>query len=151
MNEEPKRISELNKTEKTALILKALQKDGFNSNQSSQLLEISRARVSQVSKRLRTGGLLFPLVKKAKDSISLLLNGQPVGKMREVKGSDVLTAAKMVLDRYEPVINKTESTNVTMDFEITPENRQRYKRLLGIIDAEYEVISEPKSLPGRQE
>lgn len=131
MSTELKKIKDLNKTEKTAILLEALRKEGYNDNQIAQLVDLSRSRVCQVSKKINKG-TLNPLVNKAKKSVKLLLEGQPVGTMKEVKGADVLTAAKMVLDRADPIVNKIESTNVAITYEIKPEERDRYRAVLGL-------------------
>lgn len=142
---EEKKLGDLNRTEKQAIILSALMKEGYNQNQASKLLEVSRVRVCQVNKKIKQG-VLSPLVNKAKKSVALLLEGKPVGDMQSVKGADVLAAAKMVLDRADPVVNKTENTNISVQYEIKPEERDRYKAALGIIDAEFEVLPENQKL-----
>lgn len=138
---EYKDVSELNRTEKSAVIVAALQKEGYNDNQISKFLEVSRARICQVNKKVKQGSL-HPLVNKARKSVKLILSGLAVGTA-EPKASDVLTAAKMVLDRSDPITVKTENTSLHMTVEITPADRNRYKKALGIIDAEYEVV-QPK-------
>jgi transcriptional regulator len=135
---EYKDVSELNRTEKSAVIVAALQKEGYSDSQISKFLEVSRARVCQVNKKIKQGSL-HPLINKARKSVKLILEGKSVGNA-EPKASDVLTAAKMVLDRSDPITVKTENTSVHMTVDITQEDRNRYKKALGIIDAEYEVI-----------
>ncbi len=126
-----KKISELLPSEKIAIVLTALQKEGYNQNQVAQLINMSRSRVCQVNKKVNKG-TLNPLVNKAKKSVKLLLEGRPVGMMKEVKGADVLTAAKMVLDRSDPITVKTENTNVSLTLDIKPEERERYRAALGL-------------------
>jgi predicted XRE-type DNA-binding protein len=137
-----KKLNDLNKTEKTAIILTALHKEGFNDNEASKLLEVSRSRVCHVHKKINSG-VLNPLVNKAKRSVKLLLEGKPVGQMKNVSGSDVLQAAKMVLDRADPIIQKNENINKTYTYELKEADREKYKRALGIVDAEYEVLPPP--------
>lgn len=146
MANEPRKIDELSETEKKAIIIQALNKEGFNDNQASKLLAVSRARVSQINKKARSG-VLTPLVHKAKKSIGLLVEGKAVGDMKDIKGSDVIAAAKMVMDRAEPIVSKVESTNTSTFVygQISDGDREKYKKLLGIIDAEFEVV-EPKQL-----
>jgi transcriptional regulator len=134
-----KKVGELNRTEKAAIIVAALQKEGYTDSQISKFLEVSRARVCQVNKKIKQG-TLHPLVNKARKSVKMILEGKAVGTA-EPKASDVLTAAKMVLDRTDPVTVKTENTSVHMTVDITAEDRSRYKKALGIIDAEFEVIT----------
>lgn len=140
------KLKTLSRTEKQAIILNALMKEGYSQSEVATLIEVSRNRVHTVHKKVQTG-VLNPLVHKAKKSVKDLLEGKPVGAMREVRGSDVLTAAKMVLDRVDPVTVKTENTNISMAFELTSEDRHRYKNLLGVIDAEFTALpNEPQLL-----
>lgn len=134
-----KKVSDLNKTEKMAIVLQALHKEGYNDNQASHLLEVSRARVCQVHKKIDKG-VLNPLVNKARKAVKLVLEGKAVGEAAP-KASDVLTAAKMVLDRVDPIINKVESSQtIAHTYELKDEDRAKYKKALGIIDAEYEIL-----------
>lgn len=151
MANEPRKIDELSETEKKAIIIQALNKDGYNDNQASKLINVSRARVSQVNKKARSG-VLTPLVHKAKKSIGLLVEGKTVGDMKDIKGSDVIAAAKMVMDRAEPIISKVESsnTNTFVYGQINEGDRQKYMKLLGIVDAEFEVV-EQKQLEHKDE
>jgi hypothetical protein len=149
-NELAIRVKDLKETEKKALILEALQKAGFSDYQAAQLMNVSRQHVSQVSKKVKKG-TLNPLVTKAKKAVKSILEGKPIGDVRDVKASDVLTAAKMVLDRSDPVTTKVENTHVNVNYDLRPEDRDRYKKALGIIDAEYEVLPEPTALPAPEE
>jgi hypothetical protein len=149
-NELAIRVRDLKETEKKALVLEALQKAGFSDYQAAQLMNVSRQHVSQVNKKIKKG-TLNPLVTKAKKAVKSILEGKPIGDVRDVKASDVLTAAKMVLDRSDPVTTKVENTHVNVNYDLRPEDRDRYKKALGIIDAEYEVLPEPTALPAPEE
>lgn len=150
MNSDPKKIKELNKTEKKAIILQALQKEGYNDSESSQLLDVSRARVAQINKKTRSGKLSPILdkstIKKVKKNLAMLIDGQPVGAMDSIKGADVLGAIKIAADRIDPPVTKTENTNISARMDIRPEDRERFGRLLGlkVVDAEYELLPEPE-------
>jgi len=145
------KISVLSETEKKALVLEALHKAGFNSYQASQLMNVSRQHVSTIEKKIKKG-TLNPLVHRAKKAVKSILEGKPIGDVREVKASDVLTAAKMVLDRSDPVTQKVEQTRVNLTYDLREEDRNRYKKALGIIDAEFEVLPESQRvLPAPQE
>lgn len=145
------KISVLSETEKKALVLEALHKAGFNSYQASQLMNVSRQHVSTIEKKLKKG-TLNPLVHRAKKAVKSILEGKPIGDVREVKASDVLTAAKMVLDRSDPVIQKVEQSHTNVHIDLRDEDRNRYKKALGIIDVEFEVLPEPqRTLPAPQE
>jgi predicted XRE-type DNA-binding protein len=139
-----KELTALNRTEKAAIIQQALQKEGFRDAEIARLMSVSRTRVHNVNKKIESG-VLNPLVTKAKKAVKSLLDGKLVGEMREVRGSDVLTAAKMVLDRADPITQKVESTHHTFNHELKETDRDRYKKLLGIIDAEFAVV-EPKQI-----
>jgi len=147
----PAKVSRLSETEKKALLLDALQKQGYSDYQAAQLMNVSRQHVSAVNKKIKKG-TLNPLVTRAKKAVQSILEGKPVGAVKDVKASDVLTAAKMVLDRSDPLTTKVESTHVNMNVELRDEDRSRYKRALGIIEAEYEVLPESaQALPAPQE
>lgn len=126
-----KPIAELTKTEKKALILEALAHEGYSPYQAAILLDVSKQLTYRIDKQMRQG-LLTPLVRKARKSIGLLVEGQPVGQMTEVKGSDVTTAIKMVVDRYEPIIQRIEQKSLSLrgSVDLTEEERERYQKLL---------------------
>jgi predicted DNA-binding protein (UPF0251 family) len=144
-SETPKNIKDLSKTEKSAIILEALMKEGYNQNQAAHLMKVSRAYTNQLNKNIKQG-TLNPLVAKARKSVKAILEGKKVGDMGEVRGSDVLTAAKMVLDRADPVTQKIQNTNVSVSYELPAPDVDRYKKALGIIDAEFVVLPD-KPLP----
>lgn len=138
----PKSVAQLSATEKKALILEALAKEGYSPYQAAQILGVSKQLTYRIDKQMRMG-LLTPLILKARKSIGLLVEGKLVGEMTEVKGSDVLTATKMVVDRYEPVVQKIQQSSVKMSVNLTDEERSRYNKLLGLdkpIDAKFETV-----------
>lgn len=142
----PNPFKSLNKTEKAAIIQEALIAQGFRTNEIAHLTSVSPQRVVAVNKKV-AAGTLNPLVSKAKKAVKSILQGKKVGDMSDVKGSDVLTAAKMVLDRADPIINKVESSSkISHVYELKDEDRDKYKKALGIIDAEYTLIPENQKL-----
>jgi hypothetical protein len=144
MSEELKKVSLLNKTEKRAIVLKALNDAGFNDNQAAGLMEVSRQRVSVVQKGIKKG-TLNPYVTKAKKAVKAILEGQLVGKAESIKTADILNAAKMVLDRADPVVQKLEQSHLHVNVEIKDEDRDRYRRALGVVvEAEFEPVPERK-------
>jgi predicted XRE-type DNA-binding protein len=146
MSEEAKKVSLLNKTEKRAIVLKALNDAGFNDNQAAGLMEVSRQRVSVVQKGIKKG-TLNPYVTKAKKAVKAILEGQLVGQAESIKTADILNAAKMVLDRADPVVQKLEQSHLHLNVEIKDEDRDRYRKALGVaIEAEFEVIPEVKQI-----
>ena len=128
-----KPIGELTATEKKALILEALAKEGYSAYQAAQILGVSKQLTYRIDKQMRQG-LLTPLVKKARKSIGLLVEGQPVGQMKEVKGSDVTTALRMVVDRYEPIVQRIEQKSLALrgSIDLSEEEREKFQKLLGI-------------------
>jgi hypothetical protein len=143
----PTKIAELTETEKRAIVLQALEKEGYNDSQASQLMGVSRARVSQVNKKIKSGKLspLFKkgTIKKVRENLEKLIDGQPVGTMASVKGADILGAMKMIADRVDPVVVKTENTNTSRK-EITPEDTAKFRKLLGlpVVDAEFQIVEQ---------
>lgn len=131
MADKSRPIAELSATEKKALIIEALEKEGYSAYQAAQILGVSNQLAYRIDKQMRQG-LLTPLVKKARKSIGMLVDGQPVGEMEEVKGSDVIGAAKMIMDRAEPIVNRIEQKSLSMTVTLTDEEREKYHRLLGV-------------------
>lgn len=136
---EDKLIRHLNMTEKRAIVQQALTAQGFRTNEIAHLTNISPQRVVAVNKKI-AAGTLNPMVGKAKKAVKMMLQGKKFGDISEIRGSDVLTAAKMVLDRVDPIVNKNENLTRTYTYELKAEDRDRYKKALGIIDAEFTVI-----------
>lgn len=138
-SEKPRNIWQLGKQEKTALILDALMKAGYSNGDAAHLLDVTRQYTFKLNKKM-SKGTLNPLVNKARKAVKLILDGKPVGVMKGVTGADVLAAARMVLDRSDPVKVVSENTNISMRIDITPDKRERYLKLLGIVDAEYKML-----------
>ncbi len=127
----PKTIAELSATEKKAIILEALLKIGYSPYQAANIMGVSKQLTYRIDKQMRQG-LLTPLVKKARKSIGLLVEGKKVGDMEEVNGSDVIGASKMVIDRYEPIVTKIEQKNLKVNVDLTVEEREHYAKLVGL-------------------
>jgi hypothetical protein len=141
MPDKPKSISDLSKTERKALILEALAKQGYSPYQAAQILGVSKQLTYRIDKQMRAG-LLTPLVKKARESVEALVQGIPVGYMTEVKGSDVIAADKMVIDRYEPIVQRIEQKSLKVIADLSDEERQRYQKLLGMTPQPLPVLPE---------
>lgn len=139
----PRPIAELSATEKKALILEALYKEGYSPYQAAMLLNVSKQLTYRINKQMRQG-LLTPLIKKARASIEKLVDGIPVGYMVEVKGSDVIQASKMVIDRYEPIVQRIEQKSLSLrgSIDLSDEERERYHKLLGM--SQQKLIEEKK-------
>jgi hypothetical protein len=56
-------------------------------------------------------------VNPALKSLKRLIKGEPVGTVKEVKDSTVLSAVKMVVDRHQPAVKQA---HVTYDSVLTP-------------------------------
>lgn len=130
-NHPSKPLIELSATERRALVLEALLKEGYSPYQAAQIMGVSKQFTYRIDKQMRQG-LLSPLVKKARKAVGMLVEGQKVGQMEEVRGSDVIAASKMVIDRYEPIITKIEQRSMKVSFDLTPEEREHYTKLLGV-------------------
>lgn len=132
--------------EKTTVIIKALQEQGFNNNEAAKLLELSRQYTHRLGKPERVGAL-FPLIKLAQKAVKTTLKGEAVGSASTPKAGDVIAAAKMVLDRSDPVIQKLETTKTTYNIDLPTEDRDKYLKALGItpekvIEANYTLVEE---------
>lgn len=128
----PRPIADLSLTERKALILEALEHEGYSPYAAAQILGVSKQLMYRIDSQMRQG-LLTPLVKKARKSIGMLVEGQLVGQMTEVKGSDVTTAAKMIVDRYEPIVTKIEQKSLRLSANLSDEERSRYQTLVGTV------------------
>ncbi len=145
-----KEAKELTVTEKKAIIIKALEKEGYAGTQLAVIMGITRQRVHQISK---SKSVLAPLVKKAKKSLRMLAQGKIVGSMAEVKGSDVIGAAKIIMEHAEPVTQRIESRHVSMTVDMSAEERSKYQKLLGLdaIEAEFEEVPAQKLIEENKE
>jgi hypothetical protein len=156
-----KDLSNLPEEAKKALIVRALSAQGYRPTDAAALLNIQRSYVAKVSKR-DAQGLLAPLARIARRSIKQLAKGELVGAMTEVRGSDVMTACKSIMDRAEPIVNKQEIRSTSLNVEITSEDMHRINELLGVglvqnelpqpvvipaIDAQFELCT-PKEING---
>jgi len=140
--DKPKKLWELDKQEKTVIILDALMKAGYSNSDASHILNVSRQYTFKLNKKMAKG-TLNPLVNKAKKAVKTILAGKLVGDMKSVSGSEILAAAKMVLDRSDPVKVVSENTNISMRIDITPDKRERYLALLGIQGGISGVLPDP--------
>lgn len=136
-----KSVVGLSATEKKALILEALLKEGYSAYQAAQILGVSKQLTYRIDRQVRQG-ILTPFIKKARKSVGMLIDGELVGKMTEIKGSDVLTASKIVLDRYEPIITRIEQKSMSVKIDLTDEEREKYHKLLGLVPQQ--LIEEEK-------
>jgi transposase len=127
-----KRLGELSVTEKRALVLEALEREGYSPYQAAQLMGVSKQLAYRIDKQMRQG-ILAPLIYKARKSIGLLADGQIVGKMEKVTGDNVIAASRMIIDRYEPVIQKIEQKSFHAELTLGPEERQKYLQMLGMV------------------
>lgn len=118
--------------QKKALIVEALSAKGFTHSDAAALLNINRSYVTKVNKKTETG-LLAPLAKIARRSIKKLAQGELVGQMTEIKGSDVSAACKEILSRADPVINRSEIKSLHANIEVTAEDRERLLRIMGFV------------------
>lgn len=126
-----KSVIGLSATEKKVLILEALAKEGYSPYQAAQLLNVSKQLTYRIDKQMRQG-LLAPFVAKAKTSLGLLLEGKPVGDMKLVKGSDVTTAIRMVVDRVDPIVTRIEQKSLSIRGNLNDDEREKYHKLLGV-------------------
>jgi hypothetical protein len=143
-----KSLDELSKGDKKALILSALKAQGFNDSEAAKLMEVSRQYTNKLDKQGRTG-TLFPLVNMAKRAVKNTLKGEATGDAAPPKTSDVIMAAKMVLDRSDPVIQKVENTKTTYNIDLGGD-REKYLKALGlskVIEAEFTLVDESCEKP----
>lgn len=68
------------------------------------------------------------IVKSAHTAIKNLIQAKKFGDIEEIKDSTVLQASKIIYDRYEPVVQKIESTSLSIT--ITDDMRASARRKL---------------------
>ena len=129
IQKEAVKISKGNIQSSTLDIFKYLDK-GLSIEEAYKLVKPDRELTRQAKHELCKKHELYSLqnpkrVKKAALAIDKTLSGQIVGDAKQPNASDILTAAKMVLDRAEPVINVNQNLNVNVD--ISPINLDKYK------------------------
>ena len=134
-----KRPSQMNKTEKKAIIYQALTKEGFSQYEVSKIVDCDPAHINRIAKR-EAAGLIAPLARIAKRSVKALAKGELVGNMKEIKGSDVLGACNTILDRADPKVNKQEIKSFSAHVEITNEDRDRLIMSLGLLGTPQDVV-----------
>jgi len=54
------------------------------------------------------------MLKSASQALKKIIKGQTFGEIKEIKDSTALSAAKMVYDRIEPVVNYSENKTVKL-------------------------------------
>jgi transcriptional regulator with XRE-family HTH domain len=143
----PKGLDELSKGDKKAIILKALKEQyDLSDSDAAKLMDVSRQYTNKLAKQERAG-TLSPLINLAKRAVKTTLKGEAVGDSSAPKASDVIAAAKMVLDRSDPVIQKVENTKTTYNINLQPDDRDKYLKALGIqpakvVEAEFEIVED---------
>lgn len=76
---------------------------------------VTRQAQHSMRKKLEAIALTEPKrVNKAIKAIESTLQGKPTGSVKNISTSDVLNAAKMVLDRAEPIVNVNQNLNVNV-------------------------------------
>ena len=146
------RIQDLGKGESKALVLEALQAAGYTNADAARLIGVSRQYVGALDRK-RKEGTLSPLVNLARKAVKSTLKGVPVGEAMPPKASDIMSAAKMVLDRSDPVVQKVEQTTTSYKVELKTDDRQKYLAALGIqhvIEGEFTVV-QPAQIEGKHE
>lgn len=114
---------------KTLEVFKYMDR-GLSINEAYKLVkpekELSRQGAYELKKKHEQYSLLNPKrVKKAALAIDKTLNGRAIGDAAPPKHSDVLNAARQVLDRAEPIVTVNQNFNVNAD--ISPVNLDSYR------------------------
>ena len=126
-----KPISDFKPSEKKALILAVLEKEGLSKQEAAQVMGVSRQHTYNLDKK-REKGILAPLLPRAKKRLRDLLDGKVPEGIEKPKTSDLVNATKMVLDREAPIIQRVESKNLNINLDLNDEDRERYKQILGM-------------------
>ncbi len=97
----------------------ALRKEGHTVKEACKVLGYNTRTGYYLDKKVRDGDLTddywLSLAAKAMKNV---LKGKPFGEVGEIKGSDVMAALKMIYDRKQPAVKRSENMNLnaTIDF-----------------------------------
>lgn len=114
---------------KKRLIYDNFRRQGYSVNEAANLAgyNSSYARLLEAKGKK---GLLSPLVPSAKRAIKDTIKGRKVGDAQIPRASDVLRAAELVLEREAPIVHHVDSRNLSVNIELTEEERQRFKEMI---------------------
>lgn len=102
------------------IAIAALLQQGLNKQQTAKELGITPSYVTMVSQRLNKRYDLTntSTVKGAYKTIRALSRGEPVGTIREVKDSTALRASELIYDRFQPAVQRIESSSQSIAISI---------------------------------
>lgn len=123
------RLAALKREEKKALIVQALQAQGYRPTDAAALLDISRGYACELKKK-ESRGLLAPLAGLARRRVKDVLKGTPISNTDPAKTSDVLKAVELVRDEVSPKINRQEIRSLHANIEVSDEDKQRFMAML---------------------
>ena len=87
--------------------------------------ELTPANKSLIKQKFELYSLQHPKrIKKAALAVDKTLSGKSIGDAKPPNTSDILTAAKMVLDRAEPIINTSQ--NININTSVSPVDLSKY-------------------------
>lgn len=123
--------------------LELRDKSSLNETQIAEVLGYNRTYIPQLKKRLDQTSIVTKTMKRlAKRAVKETLEMKPVMIITEKKNKDGtpasvavypthtnrLTAASMVLERAEPVIQHVESHNLNVQLDMSPVDLSKYRR-----------------------
>ena len=97
--------------------LALLKREGITLKEASKALGISEGYTRQLSAKLNKYDLTSKKsVKSAHNAVQKLVNGEKFGDIKDIKDSTVLSAAKMIFDRAQPIVQRSERVDVKVSF-----------------------------------
>lgn len=121
----------LSDNQKKQIAFNALRQTGLSIAKAGKLVGYESNHVYRLDKK-RRAVILDTLAPKAKKAIANTLKGEKTGNAEKPKTSDVLAASKMVMDRVQPVIQRTDHRSVSVHMEVSEDERKQYLEALGL-------------------
>ena len=122
----------LNSFQKNQIVFNALRDLGLSIHKSGMLAGYKSKRPYEIDKRRKAWKIesLLPVAKKA---LKNTIKGVKTGNAENPKTSDVLTGAKMVMDRVFPIIQRVDQRSISVHMEISADERREYLESMGMV------------------
>jgi len=117
---------------KNHIVFNALRETGLTIPQAAKVIGVTKANGYLIEKK-KAKSILAPYTALAKKAIKNIVQGKPVGASGPPKCSDILTAGAQILDRVEPKINLNENKSLSINLDITADEREDIRRSLGLV------------------
>ena len=104
-----------------------LRKQGMSIADAAKATGYSLGYAYQLEKKLKNYDLTDDFwLSSAVKALKNILKGKTFGEVEKIKDSTIMEAIKMVFDRYQPVVRRSENLNVNAQVEIV--DLSKYKQ-----------------------